>query len=274
VVGAAPLRVRQSPGFLAKAESDVLGQFEPRTTLYMQEGPRSADNIAWWRVSGVAQVGKLSGWVAQSATNGATLVGRALKLQGTDIPNLQKNLFLATPFSGQYLITQLWGENPGFYSQYSYEGVALLGHNGIDFGCPQGTAVLATDAGVVIQVGYEPSGFGHFILLAHGWGQSIYGHLNSISVQMGQQVGRSQTIGISDNSGASSGPHLHFAIRIHPFTRTEGWGGFSDPLPYMNPLDFTWPSYMMDISPMQSPRPFDERRPPGMAEDSPGYIRP
>jgi len=274
VVGASPVRIRQTPGFLAKPDSDVLGQFEARTTLYMQEGPRSVDNIAWWRVSGVTKDGKLSGWVAQGATNGATLVGRALKLQGTDIPNLQKGLFVATPFGGQFVITQLWGENSGFYSRYTYDGVPLLGHNGIDFGLPQGTAVLATEAGEVIETGYEPTGFGHYIVIAHGWGQSIYGHLNSISVQMGQHVGRSQTIGISDNSGASSGPHLHFAIRNHPFTRTDGWGGFSDPLPYMNPHDFAWPSYMMDITPMQIPRTGEPLRLPGMADDSPGYIRP
>jgi hypothetical protein len=276
VVGTSPVRVRRTPGFLAKPDSDVLGEFAPRTTLYMQEGPRSVDNVAWWRVSGLTAGIKHNGWVAQGATNGATLVGRAPKLQGTDIPNLQRGLYLATPYSGQYIITQLWGENPAFYSRYSYEGVSLLGHNGADFGTPHGVSVLATEAGEVVQTGYEPTGFGHFILLAHPWGQSIYGHLNSISVQMGQHVGRGQTIGISGNTGNSSGPHLHFAIRIHPFTRTDGWGGFSDPLPYLNPRDIAWPTYMMDIGPQQlAPQPDGELRPPpGMADDAPGYIRP
>jgi murein DD-endopeptidase MepM/ murein hydrolase activator NlpD len=236
------------------------------------------DNIMWWRVSGVITAGKINGWVAQGATNGAMLVGRAPKLQGTDIPNLQKGLFLATPFSGQFVITQLWGENSAVYSQYTYDGVPLVGHNGIDFGLPQGTAVVATEAGEVVQTGYEPAGFGNFILLAHPWGQSIYAHLNSISVKMGQHVGRSQTIAISGSTGSSSGPHLHFAIRIHPFTRTDGWGGFSDPLPYMNPRDIAWPSYMMDMGPMHTPQQLPESgsnwQPPGMADDAPGYIRP
>lgn len=274
VVGVSPIRVRKTPGFLAKPDDDVLGEFAPRTTLYLQEGPRSADNISWWRVVGVTSVGKANGWVAQGATNGASLVGRAPKLQGTDIPNLQKGTFLATPFAGQYIITQLWGENPAFYSRYSYEGATLLGHNGIDFGLPLGVGVLATDAGQVIQVGYEPTGFGHFVLLAHAWGQSIYAHLNSVSVQNGQQVGRAQTLGVSGSTGNSSGPHLHFAIRIHPFTRTDGWGGFSDPLPYLNPRDVAWPSYMMDVTPQQIPYEEPLLSPPGMAEDSPGYIRP
>jgi hypothetical protein len=276
VVGSSPIRVRRTPGFLAKPDDDVLGEFTPRTTLYLVEGPRSVDNIAWWRVSGVAHGVTLNGWVAQGATNGATLVGRAPKLQGTDIPNLQRGLYLATPFGGQYVITQLWAENPGFYSRYSYEGVPLLGHNGVDFGTPHGVAVLASDAGEVAQTGYEPTGFGHFILLAHPWGQSIYAHLNSVSVHMGQQVGRLQTIGISGSTGSSSGPHLHYAIRIHPFTRTDGWGGFSDPLPYLNPRDIAWPSYLMDSGPQQQvPLPDENlRTPPGMADDATGYIRP
>ena len=179
-----------------------------------------------------------------------------------------------TPFIGKSIITQLWGENPGFYSRYSYDGVPLIGHNGIDFGTPLGTAVMATDQGEVVQVGYEPTGFGHFLLLAHAWGQSIYAHLNGINVQIGQRVGRGETIGVSGNTGSSSGPHLHFAIRIHPFTRTDGWGGFSDPLPYLNPRDVAWPSYMMDVGPQQAPRPpIEQRPPPGMADDAPGYIR-
>jgi murein DD-endopeptidase MepM/ murein hydrolase activator NlpD len=274
VVGSSPIRVRRTPGFLAKPDNDVIGEFAPRTTLYLQEGPRQADNIAWWRASGVTKLGKVNGWVAQGATNGAALVGRAPKLQGTDIPNLQKGLFLATPFSGQYVITQLWGENSAFYARYSYEGVPLAGHNGIDFGTPSDTSVLATDQGEVVQVGYEPTGFGHFLLLAHAWGQSIYAHLNSISVQMGRRVGRGETIGISGNTGSSSGPHLHFAIRSHPFTRTDGWGGFSDPLPYLSPRDIAWPSYMMDSGPQQAPSAESGRRPPpGMADDAPGYIR-
>ena len=60
------------------------------------------------------------------------------------------------------------------------------------------------------------SGFGHYVKLQHGWGESIYAHLNDISVAQGQAVRRGDLIGHSDNTGYSGGPHLHFAIRIHP----------------------------------------------------------
>ncbi len=133
-----------------------------------------------------------------------------------------------------------------FYSKFSYDGVALRGHNGIDFLTPTGTQLYATDGGEVAQVGFEDGGFGNYILIRHPWGESIYAHLASTAVTPGQVVGRGQFIGVSDNSGGSSGPHLHFAIRVNPYQRTDGWGGFTDPLPYLPPNSFVLPPYVLD----------------------------
>lgn len=285
VVGATSVRVRRTPGLENKPDNDVLGEFRARFTVRMLEGPRSLDRIDWWRASGVGLNGKLNGWVAQGASNGATLIGRATKLPTTDIPDFARGRYLGTPFQGRFGITQLWAENPAFYARYSYDGVALLGHNGIDFGTPPGTPVLATEAGVVATTGFEVGGFGNFILIDHAWGQSVYGHLERIDVQQGQQVGRGAVIGRSGNTGNSTGPHLHFAIRIQPYARSDGWGGYSDPLPYLEPGDVLWPAYMLD-GPAPADVPNDsrgaddpassgERRPPpGMAEDAPGLVRP
>ena len=52
------------------------------------------------------------------------------------------------------------GENPAFYRRFGYDGVPLLGHNGIDFLTPLGTPLLATDAGAALTAGYEPGGRG------------------------------------------------------------------------------------------------------------------
>lgn len=282
VVGATAVRARRTPGYLDKPDDDVLGEFRPKTTLYWVGGPQEADGLTWWRGSGISSTGRVVGWVAQGAPNGATLVGRAPKLPGTEIPNVQQAIFLGTPFSAPYVITQLWGENPGFYGRYSYDGVALLGHNGVDFGTPLGATILATDGGEVTVVGFEPSGFGNYVMLAHGWGQSVYAHLSSVSVQVGQKIARGNALGAAGSTGNSSGPHLHFAIRIHPFTRTDGWGGYSDPLPYLNPRGLVWPQYMMDSGPGPARAVAGAEggsaqwtaAPPGMAEDAPGYIRP
>ncbi len=210
---------------------------------------------------------------------------RPPQLPGTKIPDRQTKSYLATPYPGRLGIAQLWGENAAFYSRYTYDGVSLRGHNGVDFLATMGTNVIAVDGGQVTLTGFEAGGFGNYILLSHSWGQSIYAHLQSINVQQGQDVGRGAVIGVSGNSGDSSGPHLHFAIRINPYVRTDGWGGFSDPLPYLNPDNMILPEYFVrpdhlstPISPQGQAAPegaLTRRMPPsGMAEETPGMVRP
>lgn len=148
-----------------------------------------------------------------------------------------EGLYLHTPFVGSFIITQFFGENPEFYGRFTYDGVPLRGHNGIDFATPTGTAILAADTGSVIYIGYEAGGFGLYIKLLHAWGESLYAHLGQTQVETGQQVTRGAIMGVTNNSGASLGPHLHFGLRIRPYTRTDGWGGFADPLPYLDPMD-------------------------------------
>lgn len=81
------------------------------------------------------------------------------------------------------------------------------------------------------------------MLLHHAWGESIYAHLSSVGVVVGQNVGRGERLGVSGNTGNSSGPHLHFAVRINPYRRGDGWGGYRDPLPYLPPDSFAFPAY-------------------------------
>jgi hypothetical protein len=69
--------------------------------------------------------------------------------------------------------------------------------------------------------------------LAHAWGESLYAHLSAHHLQVGEIVRRGQYIGNSGNTGNSTGPHLHFGIRIYPYNRRDGWGGFTDPEPYL-----------------------------------------
>ena len=89
------------------------------------------------------------------------------------------------------------------------------------------------DTGIVTTIGFEPTGYGNWIRINHDWGESIYSQLNTIAVTEGQKVAQGEPIGKSGNSGASTGSHLSFDIRISPYQRGDGWGGFSDPLPYL-----------------------------------------
>jgi len=146
-----------------------------------------------------------------------------------------EGIYLPAPFEGRRRITQLWGANPEFYRQFSPGGVALRGHNGIDFGLPQHTRLLTVDRGRVIEIGNDPGGYGRYVKVQHFWGESLYAHMQGFAVEAGQMVRQGMHIGYSNNTGLSNNPHLHFAIRIYPYDRTDGWGGFSDPLPFLDP---------------------------------------
>jgi len=86
-------------------------------------------------------------------------------------------------------------------------------HYGQDFAVPYGTDVYATGDGSIIESGWNSGGFGNYIVIDHGYGlQSTYGHLSQIKVSKGMNVKRGDLIGLSGNTGTSSGPHLHYQI--------------------------------------------------------------
>ncbi len=235
------LNVREGPG----TDESVLGMFRPRASVFAGGETVERDGILWRRVSGIGHSGAvIGGYAAERAMDGTPLLVPAPKLPGTDFPDPQGGRSLAAPFDGCWGVSQLWGENPGVYHRFSYESVPLAGHNGIDFLTPTGTVLRAVEWGEVHEAGYDPGGFGHYVLLHHPWGESIYAHLSSVGVIMGQEVRRGEVIGWSGNTGNSSGPHLHFAIRINPYRRGDGWGGYSDPLPYLPAGSFVLPAYV------------------------------
>jgi murein DD-endopeptidase MepM/ murein hydrolase activator NlpD len=83
-------------------------------------------------------------------------------------------------------------------------------HEGVDIEAPIGTPIEAAKAGTVSYAGWE-SGYGNYTCIAHGGGfQTCYGHQSKINVKVGQLVDQGQEIGLSGNTGASEGAHLHF----------------------------------------------------------------
>ncbi len=86
-------------------------------------------------------------------------------------------------------------------------------HAGVDFGAPIGTPVYAASNGTVLAVG-PASGYGQWVKLGHPGGiTTVYGHISSWSVTVGQAVQTGQPIALSGNEGRSTGPHLHFEVR-------------------------------------------------------------
>ena len=87
-------------------------------------------------------------------------------------------------------------------------------HQGLDIAVPTGTAVMASCGGTVIKAGWS-GGYGNLVCIRHPDGRETrYAHLSRILVSVGQTVSQGQKIALSGNTGASTGPHLHFEIRI------------------------------------------------------------
>lgn len=87
-------------------------------------------------------------------------------------------------------------------------------HTGLDFPAPTGTPILAVAPGLVEHAGPR-GGYGNLVILNHGGGISTYyAHQSAVAVVEGQQVLQGQTIGTVGSTGTSTGPHLHFEVRI------------------------------------------------------------
>ncbi|MFA6421786.1 MAG: M23 family metallopeptidase [Candidatus Buchananbacteria bacterium] len=109
----------------------------------------------------------------------------------------------------------LWPDGCQRISQY-FRGWL---HTGVDIACPIGTPIKAADSGVVVRVQYGRTGYGYNVIISHGSGkQTLYGHLSRIDVEAGQKVSRGQQIGLEGSTGRSTGPHLHFEVRINGST--------------------------------------------------------
>lgn len=98
-------------------------------------------------------------------------------------------------------------------------------HTGTDIATPTGAPIVAANSGVVIKSMYT-SGYGNMVMISHGGGVStVYAHGSEIIAETGQLVERGEVIMKAGSTGWSTGPHLHFEIRIN--------GQYVDPLPYI-----------------------------------------
>jgi murein DD-endopeptidase MepM/ murein hydrolase activator NlpD len=136
---------------------------------------------------------------------------RALAAQRSHISIARpSNARFLWPTDGQFTSPFGWRMHPIFHE--------MRFHAGIDIGAPIGTPVWAADAGTVIYAGYA-SGYGTLVLVSHGTvnGQDLttgYAHMSELDVSVGQSVGRGQQVGRVGNEGNSTGPHLHFEVRL------------------------------------------------------------
>lgn len=91
-------------------------------------------------------------------------------------------------------------------------------HHGIDLACKEGSNIYAADSGVVVYAASEKDGsaYGNRILIRHKNGiETLYAHLSEFAVKKGDKVSQGEFIGLSGNTGNSTGPHLHFEYRVN-----------------------------------------------------------
>ena len=101
------------------------------------------------------------------------------------------------------------------YSHYGYRSRFKRNHHGVDLKALVGDTVRAAFSGVVRTVKYERGGYGFHVVIEHDYGvRTLYAHLSRFLVKEGDIVRNGQPIALSGNSGRSTGPHLHFEIRV------------------------------------------------------------
>ena len=94
------------------------------------------------------------------------------------------------------------------------------GHLAIDIAASAGTPIYAADAGYVVAAGWSTVGYGNMVIIDHGNGyRTLYAHMTSYWVQVGQSVAKGQQIGTCGSTGNSTGPHLHFEVIVNGVQR-------------------------------------------------------
>lgn len=138
-----------------------------------------------------------------------------------------------------YGLNQPFGTNPYVYSRYG-----IKGHNGLDFFAPDGVEVRASHDGLVTEVGYDQDGGLGVVLEGEdcdGFYKTIYWHLKKDSpvVIPGQRVKQGDLLALADNTGFSTGSHLHFGYKRLDANKVtlnqdNGFKGSLDPTPLFN----------------------------------------
>ena len=105
----------------------------------------------------------------------------------------------------------------------------MAGHEGIDYAVPVGTPVMAAQDGLVVAG--ESAAYGLYVRVVNAWFATVYGHLSEVRITPGQDVKAGDVIGLSGNTGRSTGPHLHLGLRVIGM-RNQAYANYIDPAPF------------------------------------------
>jgi murein DD-endopeptidase MepM/ murein hydrolase activator NlpD len=123
----------------------------------------------------------------------------------------KRSLFASTP---SVWPVRGWVTSPFGKRTSPFTGV-LTFHEGIDIAAQTGTPVMAAADGLVVKAGFS-SGYGNVVEISHGYGiKTVYAHNSRLNVKVGQHVKRGEVISYVGDTGSSTGPHLHYEVRLN-----------------------------------------------------------
>ncbi|HTP04939.1 MAG TPA: M23 family metallopeptidase [Nitrospirota bacterium] len=123
----------------------------------------------------------------------------------------KRSLYASTPLVWP---VRGWVTSPFGYRTSPFSGIPAF-HEGLDIAAQTGTPVVAPADGVVLKAGFSP-GYGNMVEISHGYGiKTVFGHNSRLNVKVGQKVKRGDVISYVGDTGSSTGPHLHYEVRLN-----------------------------------------------------------
>ena len=155
-----------------------------------------------------------------------------IEIFNQEMAQIESDLINLTDSNSAYAGGEMAWPAPGYYtitSPFGYRVHPILGvtrfHSGVDIGVPTGGKVIAANDGTVIKTTYTSS-YGNMVMIDHGGGiVTLYAHGSKIIATLGQEVKRGDVIMEAGSTGWSTGPHLHFEVRLD--------GEYQQPLDYI-----------------------------------------
>lgn len=137
-----------------------------------------------------------------------------IKIRRANLENLKANI--VNQQAKLAVTPSIWPANGEVSSRYGLRWGGSDFHPGIDIAADIGTPIVATADGVVIESGWNSGGYGYMVDVDHGNGiVTRYGHNSQLAVSVGTAVKKGQVIAYMGSTGFSTGPHLHYEVRVN-----------------------------------------------------------
>lgn len=196
---------------LSNQMADLIGQIQSTQNGVPNQAPDVTATLATLMESqeqDLAQRAYQQAWSQAQIGAGLALVTHMLPAGRTIA-----GLMLLWPMAGGR-VTQVFG--PTSFALEPPLGPYAHFHTGVDIAAPFGSTVISAAAGLVVAVGHSSTGYGNYVIVAHGGGiMTLYGHLLETDVNVGQVVAAGQRVGLEGSTGWSTGPHVHFELRVN-----------------------------------------------------------